>query len=73
MRGQKILVEHKDDESWRNVEAKMKRSLLAGCLSSLLHGRLFWSYLNILTTWQLISPRMRKRKSKEEAAEILMS
>lgn len=47
--------------------------LLAGCLSSLLHGHLFWSCLNILTTWQLISPRLSKRKSKEEAAKILMS
>ena len=60
------------DEGWR-IWFQDGSFIVAGCLSSLLHGRLFWSYLNILTTWQLISPRMRKRKSKEEAAEILMS
>lgn len=59
------------DEGWR-IWFQDGSFILAGCLSSLLHG-LFGATWNILTTWQLISPRMRKRKSKEEAAEILMS
>lgn len=62
------------DEGWRIwFQDDVFIWLLAECLSSLLRGRLLWSCLNILTTWDLISPRLSKRKSKEEDAKILMS